>query len=158
MAVGGVARVRARLRAFGNDGVRDALRPVIEQEAAAMAQIMQALAPYREIEVGWTWGAPPSGSVTVLRARARNDRRSDPLDLTVTIYATARTEDYPGGFPAVARWAEFGTAPRVQKTTGRFTGQITAQPYFFPVIRANRRRIRQRLQRALDRAAAQVRF
>lgn len=99
------------------------------------------------IIIDWTWGDAPAGSVK-LGAFGKADREG----MTITIFATARPGEYPGGFPAIARWWEFGTLNRVQKTTGRRTGSIPAQPYFWPVWRSNRSRVKARLTGILRRA------
>jgi HK97 gp10 family phage protein len=50
-----------------------------------------------------------------------------------------------------ARLVEFGTAPHVNG--GRFAGTLhpgaSPRPFFYPVFRANRRRARSRLTRAI---------
>lgn len=85
-----------------------------------------------QVDIGWTWGDAPRGSISV--GQASKGREYD--QLTVTIYARAKS-----GSGLSATWFEFGTAHRVQKTTGRSTGRITARPFFFPVYRANKTRI-----------------
>lgn len=144
--VEGVAQLHRRLQAIP-PRVKTAVRREIERVAGQLVAQMRRINPLPgDIDVQWTWGAPPAGSVTL----ARTARRAD--GIRATIYATARTSAYPGGFPAVARWFEFGTGPRWQRTTGRYSGRIVAQPYFFPVYRAERRRVRSAITRAARRA------
>lgn len=81
------------------------------------------------------------------------------LKIRKIIFATAFTEEYPrggGGFPAITRWFEFGTKLRKSKKTGKESGFIVAQPFFWPVIRANRSRIRSRLSAAVRRGVNRV--
>lgn len=102
------------------------------------------------IIIDWTWGDAPAGAVE-LGAFGKEDREG----MTITIFATARTArtaEHPDGFPAIARWWEFGTRHRVQETTGRSTGSIPAQPYFWPVWRSNRSRVKARINGILRRA------
>lgn len=143
--VQGIEKVRAQFASVVPKVV-SAARAEMEVVATQIVSQMRMLRPIPEIVVDWTWGRPPSGSVT-LGSVARSRKAS----LRITIYANAVTGDYPGGFPAVARWHEFGTAPRFRKSGGS-TGQITASPYFFPVYRANRRRARTRISNAIRKA------
>lgn len=50
------------------------------------------------------------------------------------------------------RWLEFGTVERTQKTTGRRTGKVEAQPHIFPTFRAKKKAIRRRVSTAINRA------
>lgn len=123
--------------------VRDELVKVLEEEAAKVVSEMRSLAPLPQIAaaINWTWGEDvPAGSI-----RIGSYRGSQYGKLAVTIYV-----DRDGAW--YAHFWEFGTGPRYQKTTGRYTGQIMAQPYFYPVFRANKRRIKARLSRAVSRA------
>jgi hypothetical protein len=145
--VQGVLELRRQLNRARVNAERE-VRAAVERSATEIVAGMNALRPIPEIEAKWRWGAAPRGSLSVASADAGG--------LTVTIYATARTSEFPQGFPDVARWFEFGTGPRVQRTTGRYTGFIPAQPYFWPVFRSHRRRVRDRLRRAVNRAFAQA--
>lgn len=138
----GMADLSRRLRAIPG-AVEAELRAQLEREAVKLVSDMNLVKPLPEIEIGWTWGDAPAGSYAL--ARSGNDGR-----IRVTIYATAKTGDFPGGFPAVARWFESGTGERVT-TTGARRGRITPQPYFFPVWRANRSRVQSNLRRAITR-------
>ena len=130
--VKGVERVRAKIRALAQDEVRDELRRVLEKSAEEMVREMRILAPKGRTgrlvgSIDWTWGDAPAGTITVGRSRASD------LDMRITIYAG-------GGKAFYARFQEFGT-----KT-------MAANPFFFPVYRANRSRVKGRVNRALNRA------
>lgn len=72
-------------------------------------------------------------------------------DLTVRVVAGDATAWY-------ARLVEFGTAPHENK--GKFGGTqhpgTKPQPYFFPAVRALRRRVKARVTRATKKAAKEV--
>lgn len=140
------AKLQKRFRAFPNDLLKE-LRPAMERGAREIVAQMNALKPLSNIEVDWTWGDGPAGSFTLGRVGNAQFRT-----LRITIFATATTTKYPNGFPAIARWFEFGTALRVQSETGRVTGAIAPQPFFYPVYRANVRRARSRVTRAVTAA------
>lgn len=135
-----------------------AIPELIQQQVRGELQIvaqqivgqMRGLNPLPDtIEIDWTWGRAPKGSLTVGRV-ARQPRAG----LFITIYATARTETETS-FGAIATWFEFGTQDRTLKQApraGHPTGRITPQPFFFPVYRAERRRARARITRAVRRA------
>lgn len=126
--------------------IRHAARAKMEQEATRIVAHMRNLNSHPAVEINWTWGDPPGGALTLGRVGASAD------DLRITIYATARSSEFPGGFAALARWAEFGTGPRYQKTTGRYVGAITASPYFYPAWRANSKRAKSAIRRAITKA------
>lgn len=148
--VAGKSALRRRLRALPA-ALNNEVRLALERSANEVVAEMNALRPMPEIVVAWIWGAAPEGSLAVGRVAGASGG-----DLFITIYATATSGAFPQGFAALARWAEFGTAPRRQKTTGRATGRITASPYFFPVYRANKGRVRGRISRAVRKAARKV--
>lgn len=99
-----------------------------------------------DIEIEWTWGDAPAGSVQIGTVRGR-----EIASIGVTIYARAKS-----GSGVAAHWFEFGTGERVQTKTGRRTGRITAGPFFFPPYRANRQRIRNNLRSALRRSVRKL--
>lgn len=111
----------------------------LEQGAEEMVAQMRSFAPeWLRPSIKWTWGDAPSRAF-VLDALSGG---SEGGTLKVTIYS----DDFR------ARWFEFGTGERVQKSTGRRVGRITAQPFFFPGYRFLRRRARNRIGRAVSRA------
>ena len=72
-------------------------------------------------------------------------------DLTITIYAGNSDAYY-------ARWIEFGTSAHI--AGGKFAGATIpaqpARPYFYVSFRANRRRVKGRISRAITKAATEV--
>jgi len=113
----------------------------MEREASRIVAHMRNLNDQPAIQIDWVWGAAPRGTLSIA---SKSDN-----DLRITIYATAKTKKYPDGFPAIARWWEFGTAPRIQKSTGRKVGRIQASPYFYPGWRSNRVRSKSAIKRAI---------
>lgn len=138
-----LAAFRARMRRIPQ-AVQDEVRKQLEREAVKLVREMEVVKPIPEIEIGWTWGDAPAGSVTLARSSGGQAYGR----IGITIYATATIEG--GAFPAIARWFELGTKNRFTKA-GAFRGRITASPYFFPVWRANRSRVRGNLTRAVTR-------
>ncbi len=124
--------------------IEAAAKEKIASEADRVVAHMRNLNDLPAIEIDWTWGKAPSGSITLAATKADGIR--------ATIYATAKTSDYPGGFGAIARWWEFGTADRRHRKTGKSTGRIPASPYFYPAWRANRTRTRSAIKRAITKA------
>lgn len=120
--------------------VRKAVMDTLEQNAQELVAEMDRVKPLAEIEVGWTWGKPPKGAVAVAKA-ATTER-----GLAITVWARA-----PQGSGFNAAWFEFGTGER-QHNSGKSTGRITASPFFYPVYRARRRRVRSRLTRNVNKA------
>jgi hypothetical protein len=118
---------------------------VVAEMRAMLAISWPALAA--DVTIDWTWGDAPSGAISV--GRASKGREYD--QLTVTIYARAQSRS---GISAT--WFEFGTANRVQVTTGRQTGRITANPFFFPVYRANKSRVQSGLRSTLRTAIKRI--
>jgi hypothetical protein len=126
--------------------LQDQLRPELAKAAAQIVQSMNALKPIPEIQIEWTWGPPPAGVVSLGRvAQSDGDREF------ISIYANAFTSEYPGGFPAIARWFEFGTLERFQNN-GKSTGSLAAQPFFYPSYRANKSKVRSAIARKVNKA------
>lgn len=117
--------------------VRQAAIEAMEKSANELVAEMDQIKPLPEILIDWTWGDPPSGSIAL--GTVDGSQRG----LAITIYA--RGDDF------AAHWFEFGTDPRFHKS-GKYVGQITASPFFFPIWRARRRRVRARLTRAIGKA------
>ncbi|MEQ8292487.1 MAG: hypothetical protein RIA08_09790 [Roseovarius sp.] len=137
--VQGLARFERRWKAIPK-AVREAVTDTLEQNAKELVAEMNRVKPLDDIEVGWTWGKPPKGSVAVAKSAKTS------LGVAITVWARAK----PGsGFNA--GWFEFGTSERQQKS-GKSTGAITAQPFFYPIYRARRRRGKSRLTRNVNKA------
>lgn len=123
--------------------------------------------------VGWTFGDPPKTKATGAlrasssdsgkfnRAKAEQDEALKEAGLKVSVYAGGDEAFY-------ARWVEFGRAahageaPR-QNRNYRRTEVLTkgkravpsapAQPFFYPTVRALKKRVKSRLVRNANRAA-----
>ncbi|MEM1149328.1 MAG: hypothetical protein AAGI03_02060 [Pseudomonadota bacterium] len=139
--VKGLARLRAQFGAVP-EIVRSELVVSMERAANKLVREIRALIPRRSgalaATVGWTWGAVPRGSLVV----ARSSRGAGYGRIVLKIYvgnsdlvATGR-----GTLADLARWQEFGTR------------RMAANPYFYPVIRANRSNLRSSLRSAIARA------
>lgn len=141
---------------------KDRIGKAMEDGAEQIVSTAQNLVPVDEMvlyeSIGWTWGEPPKGSLTLARSRRRS---SD--GLRITVFAGNDEAFY-------ARWVEFGTAPHnVESGGGTVAGRrrasigaglghpgARAQPFFFVSYRANRRNVRSRISRAANRAAKEV--
>jgi len=133
--------------------VKQRIREAMEQGADEIVAMAKSLAPVGNYtgggslrdSIGWTWGRAPKGAMTIGKVQSVGG------DLTITIYAGNSEAFY-------ARWVEFGTAPHVNK--GKFAGSqhpgTAAQPFFYVSFRANRRRVKGRVSRAITKAAKQV--
>ena len=137
-----VDKFKARLRA-APEVVRKDLKVAIEKAAESVVQDMRIFNPLpNDIEIGWTWGDAPDGAITV------SSFKGTEFDwIKVTIYA--KGDNFP------AAWFEHGTANRFHKS-GKSTGRIVASPFFYPVFRANKSRIKSRISRALRAAIKKV--
>jgi len=143
MAVKGLPQVKRRLRQIP-DRVKDAAEAEIAKQAAKLVGQMRAANPLKgSIFIDWTWGDAPAGGIALARSKGARG-------VFATVYAAGNAGGRP--FPALTWWWEYGTGARVQRSTGRYTGRIPANPYFFPVYRAERRRIRSAIGRAVRRA------
>lgn len=142
--VQGIPELKRRLGKVAERLERD-LRPELAAAAARIVVQMRSLKPLAAIQVEWTWGPPPAGVLELGTVSAAPGDRE-----FISIYATATTSR--GSFPAVARWFEFGTLNRYQDS-GKFVGSITAQPYFFPVYRANKKAVRSAIARQINKTA-----
>jgi HK97 gp10 family phage protein len=89
--------------------------------------------------IGWTWGKAPKGATVVATAKANLGG-----DLTITIYAGSRDKGLGADDAFYARWVEFGTQ------------KMPAQPYFYVSYRANKKKVKSRVRRAITKAAKQV--
>ena len=117
--------------------VRRALRNALARGAERIVETMRRLAPdFLRGKIAWTFGAAPSGALSIGSFSEAGS------DLKVTIFV----RDYR------ARWFEFGTSERYHKKTGRYTGRIQAQPYFWPGFRLNRKHVRAMITREMGKA------
>jgi len=118
----------------------------MERYAAQLVVEMKRLAPVEtgalRDSIGWTWGDAPAGSLKIGEVRGREFGA-----LRITVYAgnrsargTRRTQQRDAFY---AHFQEFGTV------------KMPANPFFFPVYRANRARIRSGLARGVRKAVAE---
>lgn len=129
--------------------VRREVTAEIEKQAGQMVAQMRALNPSPgDIQIDWTWGDAPAGAIAIGKASGGRSYGR----VTVTIYAIGPALAGSRVPITLAEVFEFGTNQRRQRSTGRRTGAVKAQPYFFPVYRANRSRARGAITRAVTRA------
>lgn len=95
--------------------------------------------------IGWTYGRAPKGAMAIGKIESTGG------DLTITIYAGNSEAFY-------ARWIEFGTSAHT--AGGKFAGATIpaqpARPFFYVSFRANRKRVKSRVTRAINKAAKEV--
>ncbi len=140
MAVQGLPELLRKLRRSQNLAIEE-VRKAMEKAAADMVRQMQAVAPRDQgnlaASIGWTWGDAPKGSMSVGRVQSGGSAGRAFNDLTITIYAGGNSE---AGDAFYARFQEFGTR------------NMPANPFFFPVYRANRARTRAAISRGIRKA------
>lgn len=111
------------------DRIRKEIKATLEGYAAQVVAEMKSLTPVESGElrdsIGWTWGDAPAGSFTVGSVRGGEYGK-----ISITIYAGNKEAFY-------AHMQEFGTI------------NMAANPFFFPVYRANKRRIMAGITRAV---------
>lgn len=125
------------------------IREAMEQGAEEIVAMMRSFVPVDsgalKESIGWTWGRAPKGALTLGKVQSVGG------DLTITVYA-GNSEAY------WARWVEFGT--KAHTAGGQFAGAtipaIPASPYFFVSYRANRKKVKSRITRAINKAAKEV--
>ena len=110
--------------------VRRAVIKEMENQASEIVEEMWSRAPYGETgrlasSIGWTWGDAPKGTISIGKVGGKD-------------YGTLRITIYAGGGDAFYAWfQEFGTV------------NMTANPFFFPVWRARRKKVKASMARAL---------
>lgn len=126
--VQGADTLHARFNAIP-ERVKDALEAEMEVLAENLCAQMRRLVPVDKgtlrDSIGWSWGDKPKGTLTIGTFRGE-----DYGALRIIVYAGGKTAS---GDAYYAHMQEFGTV------------KMAAQPFFFPVYRANKARIRQRL-------------
>lgn len=125
------------------------IREAMEQGAQEIVDLAKSLVPVDtgslRDSIGWTYGRAPKGALAIGKVESLGG------DLTITIYA--------GNSQAFwARWVEFGTASHT--AGGKFEGAtipaIPASPFFYVSYRANRKKVKSRITRAINKAAKEV--
>ncbi|WP_296584229.1 HK97-gp10 family putative phage morphogenesis protein [Xanthobacter sp.] len=156
----GLAKLEKKLQRLP-DVTRTQIKAAIEASAEDIVRLAKSLVPVRAGElrdsIGWTWGAPPRGSITLAKSAASLLGK----DLTVTVFAGDDKAFY-------ARWVEFGTAPhslakgadRSSKgkriSGGRQHPGAKSHPFFFPAWRASKKGAKSRIRKATRAAAKKV--
>lgn len=135
--VQGLDRFNARWRQIPK-AARVNVRAEMEDIATDIVEEMWSRAPHGETgrlgaSIGWTWGDAPKGTLAIGTVGGR-----DYGALRITIYAG-------GGDAFYARFQEFGTV------------NMPANPFFYPVWRARRRRVKGRISRAIKKAIRESR-
>jgi HK97 gp10 family phage protein len=120
----------AKMKALG-PAIDVEARREMEAHAEDIVTAMKSRIPVKsgalQRSAGWTWGAPPVGTM------ATSTNRED----TITIYAGGRNAFW-------ARWIEFGTR------------KMPAQPFFFSSWRAGRKKVKGRMRNAAKKAVSKV--
>lgn len=135
MMVEGLDKLNRRWAAIPA-AVRANVRYEMEEMAEKIVADMYRLAPHLTGDLAgsiqWTWGEAPEGSMTIGKVGG-----AEYGAMRITIYAGGGDEFY-------ARFQEFGTV------------NMPANPFFFPVWRLNKRRVRSAVSRAVSKAIKQV--
>lgn len=135
-------RLRRKLYAT-RQRVYAAVRVEMEAVATKLVAEMKLLVPVDSgalrDSIGWTWGEAPKGSMAIsqLKGRGRDG-------LYISIYAGTRDKKLGDQDAFYARWQEFGTK------------DMPANPFFYVVWRANRRRVRAGISRTVRKAVKAV--
>ena len=129
--VKGLDRLNRRWRAIPKNA-RINVRAAMEDLASDIVEEMWSRAPFRDGvlsgSIGWTWGDAPAGSMTIGKVGGKE-------------YGAMRITIYAGGGEAFyARFHEFGTQ------------DMPANPFFFPVWRARKCRVKGRISRAMSKS------
>ncbi|MBY3255578.1 HK97 gp10 family phage protein [Rhizobium laguerreae] len=125
------------------------IRAAMEEGADEIVSMMRSLVPTDSGDlrdsIARTYGRAPKGAMSLGKVQSVGG------DLTITIYAGNATAFY-------SRWVEFGTAAHT--AGGKFAGAtipaIAASPFFFVSFRANRKKVKSRITRAINKAAKEV--
>jgi HK97 gp10 family phage protein len=153
----GLAKLERKLKRLPKVA-EDEIRASMQDVAEDIVRLARSLVPKESGDlaksIGWTWGAPPRGSLTL----GKVVRSQLGKGLTITVYAGDDKAFY-------ARWVEFGTAPHnVAKGGGNksFKGEAvqhpgaSKKPFFFPAYRANRKSAKSAIRKATRSAAKKV--
>ena len=144
-----LARLDRKLKRIP-EAAKELIKPAMEQGANEIVDMMKSLVAVDSGElrdsIGWTWGKKPkyAQAIAVMKSKMGGD-------LTITIYAGNNKVRY-------AHLVEFGARPHV--AGGMFAGAehpgAPAQPFFFVSYRANRKKVKSRIRRAITKAAKEV--
>lgn len=150
-------RKLARLPIVAQQRIREAMESYATEIVASMKTLVSVDSGDLRDSIAWTWGKAPKGALALASVKQTGTEN------TLTIYA-GNSEAY------YARWVEFGTAPhnvargggtKLGKLKAYFDGGIqhpgtSPQPFFFVTWRANKRRVKGGITRAINKAAKEV--
>lgn len=135
----GLENLRRKLKAMPQR-IEAQIRAALEKSADEIVAMAKALVPVDSgalrDSIGWTWGDPPSGAMVLGTAKEG--------EMRITIYAGTRDKKLGDADAFYARFVEFGTQ------------KMSAQPFFYPSYRANKKRARGRITRAINKAVKEV--
>jgi len=144
----GLDRLNRKLRALpivAQKRIREAMAQGADEIVAMMKSLCPTDSGDLRDSIAWTWGKAPKGAMTLAKVTQTGGEN------TLTIYAGNAEAWY-------SRFVEFGTAAHT--AGGIFAGAtipaISAQAFFFPSYRANKRRVKSRITRAINKAAKEV--
>jgi len=145
-----LSRKLALLPIVAQRKIRDAMEDGAREIVATMKSLVSVDSGDLRDSINWTWGSAPKGALTLATVRGSGVRTTG-SENTITIYA-GNAEAYYG------RFVEFGTAAHT--AGGMFAGAtipaIPASPFFFVSYRANRKRVKSKITRAVNKAAKEV--
>lgn len=149
----GLDRLNRKLSALPNIArkrIREAMAHGADEIVAVMKSLVAEDSGDLKNSIDWTWGSAPRGAMTIATVRGQGMRNTG-SENTISIYAGNAKAFY-------ARFVEFGTAAHT--AGGMFEGAtipaIAASPFFFVSFRANRKRAKSRITRAINKAAKEV--
>lgn len=138
----GLANINRKLTRSIPKKVYDQVRATMAAQADKIVSEMKRFAPVDtgdlQMSISWCWGNAPAGTMTlghVTDGRGKGSRSfkqgKDTTGLRISIYAGGGDEFY-------AWFVEFGTQ------------NMPAQPFFFPIYRANKRSAKSAITRAIS--------
>ena len=139
----GRARLEKRLNAIPK-AIKERVKKDMEQIAQEIVDKMKAIVPVKtgalRDSIGWTWGRPPKGSTAFAQAKSALGS-----EMTLTIYA--------GNQATMVRSKE-GRRPYLQKAwiIEFGTTKNPAYPFFRPVWKLERKKIKTRLRASVRKA------
>lgn len=128
----------------GPASARRAATEALRQNGEEITPVMKRAAPVDDGDlqksINWKFGPPPAGTLAALEDRTP----FIPDDLRIALFAGGKAAPH-------AHLVHDGTGPRAHEDGGS-TGIMPARPFFFPFIRAYRRRFRNRILRLTRKA------
>lgn len=138
-------RKLAKLPAAAEKRIKEAMAQGADEIVAMMKSLVAVDSGDLRDSIGWTWGEAPKYSQKIATVKSSDGK------LTLTIFAGNTKVRY-------SHLIEFGTAAHVNG--GMFAGTMhpgtKAQSFFYVSYRANRRRVKSRISRAITKSAKEV--